>query len=419
MFMTKFSERSSGTPRTRLPSPAWLIVVMSAIVLFCNNGFALIGITAFDSELINQFGISVGALKIRDAFTFGTVAVTGPLAGYLLDRVGIRPLMVVGMLLMAAGMIAYSFANGIIAIYGIHILFGLCLVTSGLFANVILVAATTRKHRGLAIGFIIAGSSLGQAVAPGINEYLGSLVGWRQALLMNAALPILLIPFILFIFPRLDGKSIGAQQESGAGPSYREALSHRNFWLLAVIAMIGFCVELGVVTNMVLFAKRELRLDAASASAAVFCLFVTALISQIGAGWLADRVGSRVVHASSLVVMTLGTLCLAMATPGWMWIGVFLFGLGWGGNYSLIQLLTSNLFLGQAIGRIMGTIAVIESIGAALGPVAIGGLYDHFGSYSVPFFIAAGLTGATTIAVLMLQIPPRVAHQPVLVPTPA
>ncbi len=133
---------------------------------------------------------------------------------------------------------------------------------------------------------------------------------------------------------------------------------------------------------------------------------------NIVASRLADRFGSRIVHITSLSVMAAGAACLAMATPGWLWIGVVVFGLGWGGNYALIQLLTSNIFLGPAIGRIMGTIAVIESIGAAAGPFAIGASYDRAGTYSVPFAVATVLILITILAVRALQLPPR---QPVAV----
>lgn len=405
-------QQQTASPTSPAMDPAarrsLFIVLMSAAVLFVNNGFIVTGITAFDSELLTRFHVSVGALKLRDTFTFGTVAVAGPLAGYLLDRIGLKPLMVIGMLLMAIGMAMYSRADDIYALYAIHILFGLCLVTAGLFANVILVAASTNRHRGLSIGFIIAGSSFGQAIAPRINDLLAMNLGWRHALLVDAVTPLLIIPGILLIFPRLKGStSFESDDPNVPGVTYKAALTHRNFWLLSITAAIGFCVQLGVVTNMVLFVERDLRLGGAAASGAVFLLFISALTSQIGAGFLADRFGSRIVHVTSLVIMACGCACLTMGTPGWMWIGALLFGLGWGGNYSLIQLLTSNLFLGPAIGRIMGTIAVIESVGAASGPYAIGALYDSAGTYSVPFGISTVLILLCVLAVRALDLPPR------------
>ena len=65
------------------------------------------------------------------------------------------------------------------------------------------------------------------------------------------------------------------------------------------------------------------------------------------------------------------------------------------------------MFLGPAIGRIMGTIAVIESVGAASGPYAIGALYDSAGTYSVPFGISTVLILLCVLAVRALDLPPR------------
>jgi predicted MFS family arabinose efflux permease len=387
-----------------------IVVIVSATILFVNNGWIIVGPSAFDSQLLAEFGSGVGALKLRDMSTFMTVAVMAPFAGMLLDRVGVRPLMIAGMLLMATGLAAYRIADSLPFVYGIHILFGLCLVTSGLFANVILVAAFTHRHRGLAIGIIIAGSSLGQALSPRINTAIGHAIGWRDALLSVSILPLLTIPLILLFIPRINWHQAGPGREAGEGLSYAEALRHRNFWLLAIIAGVGFCTQLGVVSNVLLFVQRSLGGTAETGGSAVFVIFICAFCSQIGGGWLADRVGTRLVHVASLIIMASGFGMMALAGPDkmiWLWLGAMGFGLGWGGNYSLIQLLSSNLFLGPAIGRIIGTIAVIESFCAAVGPVMVGSLYDRTGTYAVPFTTCAILVALCIIASLLLTVPPR------------
>lgn len=401
-----------ANPTSKISS-ALLVVLVSAAVLFVNNGFIILGLTAFDSKLLAEFHSDVAALKARDFVTFGTVAVAAPAAGWLLDRIGVRPLLVAGMLLMATGFALYSIVGSLPQIYGIHVLFGLCLVTSGLFANVILVAACTHKHRGLALGFIIAGSSLGQALAPRFNTLLGSWMDWRHVVVSNAMIPLVLIPFILLIVPKIDWHADGPGREAGVGMTYGEALRHRNFWLLSFIAMVGYCTQLGVVSNTVLFVQNDMGGTAETGGTAVFCIFMGALFSQVCFGWLADRFNPKVIHVCTMVIMASGFALMAMAhrdAQGFLWAGAITFGLGWGGNYSLIQLVTSNLFLGPALGRIIGTLAVIESVGAAMGPISVGKIYDVTGSYSTAFAICSALVISSILAVLLMS-PARIGNR--------
>jgi MFS family permease len=66
---------------------------------------------------------------------------------------------------------------------------------------------------------------------------------------------------------------------------------------------------------------------------------------------------------------------------------VILFGLGSGSFGPTTAAATGDLFLGNSLGRIMGTFSIGWGLGGALGPYLGGYFYDHRGSYTLPFLL--------------------------------
>jgi MFS family permease len=80
-----------------------------------------------------------------------------------------------------------------------------------------------------------------------------------------------------------------------------------------------------------------------------------------------------------------------------LWIGLVLFGLGWGGLYTLLQLLAADYFGPQHLGKILGAITVLDTLGGGLGPPLIGAIRDNTGSYDNAFLLVSGLVIAALL----------------------
>lgn len=366
-----------------------LMVAIASLTLFLNNGFMGIGISVFDPLMIQRLHVSVGTLKFGDTITLVTVALTAPLAGYCIDRLGARPLFVSGMSLMAAGLILYASAASLMIVYLAHMLFGLCLVCSGAFACLLVVSAAARRRRGVAIGILLASASLGSGIAPGILSQLKTMFGWQTALYALAGFTLCMLPAIALLVPmRLNIGSTGHRPD-GETATLGGALRSRNFWLLAAVAAIGYMSELGIVTNLVLFFSKDIHLSAGGVSTMMLLVFGTVLAAQFGVGLLCDMLNRRLVHTVCVLIMALGCAILASRSSVLLGLGLVCFGAGWGGNYVLLQYLVTHLFAGPSVGRIVGTIGVVEVLGGAVGPVTFGSSRDWSGSYSAAFATAA------------------------------
>ncbi|NIM69017.1 MAG: MFS transporter [Xanthomonadales bacterium] len=397
--------------------PAYVLLV-AALVLAINNGLTFAGITVFDSALLAELGVSVGELKFRDTVLYLVAAVVAPGVGYLVDRIGAKPALIGGTLVVAGGFAAYAHVDALRHVYLIHFCLGLALATGGLMVSVILVSQWFGAWRGRALGILVSGSSLGNALLPKLNAWLIDAFGWREAFLWTALLPMLLLPLLLLLprHPPWKSAAAAAGPEATAAPpgqasmSYAQALRAPQFWLLGVVAFVTFYAFMGTTANVVLHMQRDLGLPLESAANSLSILFMSAIVTKLGGGWLADRYGPRYVLIGCLLVMMAGTGTLTLMSASTVFTGVLLLGLGWGALYTMVHLLPSRLFGLEALGKIMGTLIIFETMGGASGPFGVGRGYDASGSYLASFAIVTGMLAVALVAALLLRPPRQRAH---------
>ena len=353
----------------------WVIAVTSGVILLINNGMTLAGLNVYDRPLLDALAeaggeaVPLAQLKVRDTITLLVSGLMAPLAGAVADRLGVRPLMMLGALLLAGAYFLYSMVDSLGQIYGIHVLFASALATSGLVVNVILVSRWFVKHRGLALGIALAGTSLGNGTLPPLNVALMAEVGWRQAMALNSLLPLLLLPIIFFVVrerpsdmgltPPADPGKAG-MGDPDTGMTLRNALRTRNFWILAMIASCTFFSIIGTQAHLNLYVLSR-DMSQMDAGLSYTMLFYLGLFGKLASGFLADRLGRKRVFIGTLSLMLVGAHLMTGNTALW---GALFFGLGWGGLYTLLQP-WRRITGPRNLGKIIGMITVIDTLGGA------------------------------------------------------
>ncbi|MFZ9709060.1 MAG: MFS transporter [Steroidobacteraceae bacterium] len=437
----------------------WLVAIMGMLALFLSNGMTATGITIFDPSLLDEFGWSRGDFKFRDFLNFALTAMIAPFVGILIDRVNPRYLLMIGCGFLSLGYVGYSMlANGgpvpvieLIAIvtavgfatvivvalgslapslgrsvaiaiavvvaaiglyfywtewmgnalkqvYLIHMLFALALSVSGSMCVIYLVSSWFVKHRGLAIGIALVGTSLGSAVLPFVNPYLIEDLGWRQAYLYNAVMPVVLFVLVFFVIkgtPAQSGyQAVGQNEALGDlkqhGLTFQQAIRTRTFWAIGLSGFLTYYAIFSFVQHYVLHLNKGFGFTLKEAGLQLFIFSLVAMVAKLANGAIADRIDRHKVFMACLVIMFVGLLGLASMNREWVVASAVIIGLGWGGLFTLYNMLAVNNFGLREIGRINGSISFMESIGVGLGSWITGKLFDAYGSYQVPFTVLAG-----------------------------
>jgi MFS family permease len=284
--------------------------------------------------------------------------------------------------------------------------------------NVYLVSSWFTKKRGLAIGLVLAGTSLGNAAFPKLNGWLLQTMDWQVVFTWIAWIPALIIP-VLFFFLKDSPSTQGGGNASTelpalSGYSLGEALLSRNFWCVAIIAMCTFYGILAMSGHTFLFFRGEGYAEA-QAGTAVSILFMGGLIGKVISGYLAESFGRKRVLLTGLLMMLIGigamVASIVTSSGVLVWGGLILFGFGWGGIYTLIQVLAADLFGMLALGKILGAINILDTIGGAAGPVVTGIMVDQTRGYLQPFIVITVLLLVAALAAALLDMSKGVYHE--------
>lgn len=379
-------------------SNPWTIAGMGLVVLMVTNGMTAVAISVFDESLLNEFGWSRGELKFRDFLNFGVVALFAPLGGVVLDRVGARRMLIAGCLVLATAYLAYSRINRLPEMYLIHVAFAVALLAAGTMVVIVLVSSWFVEKRGLAIGIALVGTSAGSFLLPPLNAVLIGGLGWRRTFVVEALFPLAVLVLVLLIVrnspTEVGGRPLGVAADGPdprrIGLEFGQAIRTRTFWAIGSSGFLIYYSILAVFAHLFLH-MRGLGYEPTVAASALSLLSLVAMTSKLGSGWLADRLDRHRLFMGCLAVMLAGVAGLSTLRPGaWTWGSVLLIGVGWGGLFTLYNMLTVSNFGLKALGKINGTVSSMEAFGGGLGIWLTGVLFDVYGSYRAPFLVLLG-----------------------------
>jgi MFS family permease len=144
---------------------------------------------------------------------------------------------------------------------------------------------------------------------------------------------------------------------------------------------------------------------------------LASLSGRILCGLIADRVGAKPTLLVGLGLQALAvSLYLVTRELAGFYALSLLFGFAYGGVMPLYAILVREYFGQRIMGTAFGAVALVSTVGMALGPWAGGAVFDAFGSYAWLFVGSAGI-GLGAVAIALTFRPPHRIH--VAVPTPS
>ena len=386
-------------------------VAMPAILLV-PMGLFLKSVTA-------EFGWSRTEFSIVIALASLFNAIAMPIAGYLVDRFGVRRVVAAGTLLGCGCYAALSLANSFIAFVAIV---GLAVMLGNMASYPAFMSLTQRwfdKRLGLALAITSTGLAVGIGVASYVIARTIELHGWRTAFFTVgiAALAIGLVNLILFVRDN-DGPVPAEERREGSpltatgGSSLVEALRTRDFWLYsAAFALVVFAV---VGCNIHLPALLSDRGASTAQIASVVAIgSAGSLFGRLFTGLMLDRFSVRSVAAIFFSGQAIGFLLL-MDGLQWALPASFLLGAVQGAEIDMLGYVIARRFGRIAYARVFGTCFSVTLIGAIIGPIAMATVFDHTGSYHLGLMLLPLLPLLALALLHLAAMSPKPVAQPAL-----
>ena len=399
----------------------WLLVA----VAFVTMAVGVNARTAFSllfPAILGEFGWDRGITAGAFSFGFLVSAVVTPFVGRLMDLRGPRIVVELGVLAMGAGLILASLVREPWQLYltlGALVGGGVnCLAYTG---QSIYLTNWFVRRRGLALSIAFSGVGLGSIT---ILPWLGWLIetaGWRSACIwLGILLLVLLAPLNLLLKHRPedmglrpDGLSSGQASSAHAANivdhawaaidwTLGRALRTRRFWWLAAGYFCGLFSWYAVQVHQTKYLI-EIGFAPGEAAWALGLVSLVAVPGQIALGHLSDRIGREWVWMIGNLGFVICYVCLIALRSGPAPVLLYAMivtqgALGYGLT-SVMGPIPTEIFAGPHYGSIFGTVMVAAILGGAAGPWIAGIIYDATGTYAIAFWIAAGCSLISILAI--------------------
>jgi MFS transporter, OFA family, oxalate/formate antiporter len=405
----------SATPRRLFRG--WLIVAAVFAVTFLGFGSAYT-FSSFFQPLQLEFGAARGSVALVFAIAGFLYFIVGVISGPLADRWGARPLVMLGMLLTGAGLLAASAARSLEAVflaYGIGVGLGVgCVYVPA----VSVVQRWFVRRRALASGLAVSGIGAGTLVMPLLASVLIDAIGWRSAYLVLGALTAIVgagVSLLIDSDPRdrgltpdgLAGDQSPAAAAIRSGASLREAVASSTFRILYVTCLISAFAVFVPFVHLVPYAL-DRGIDSRRAALLISLVGVGSTAGRFVLGSVADWIG----RLRFLVVTCIG-MALALA----IWAGAdsfarlavfaLAFGAFYGGWVAILPTVVMDRFGSANISSIIGVLYTSVALGTLAGPTVAGVLFDRSGSYALAIGLGcAANTLAAGLSLILLRKKP-------------
>ncbi|MFT4198722.1 MAG: MFS transporter [Pseudoxanthomonas sp.] len=369
----------------------------------------------FLTPIAQEFGWNLtrtSALVSASAFTQAPCSL---LVGFLLDRFGVRRMVLPGIVLYGIGVMALAAASGnSVQAYALFMLVGALSSPATMLAySKIVTAWFSRKRAFMLSVYAVLAATIGSAV-PQIARRLIEAYGWRDAYLGLGGMVIAVgfpVMFFLLREPAVPGTS--GRPGSGPGrvpplPASEPVLSAAQvrrspvYWqIMAAITLCTLALT-GIGAHTVpMLVERGLSRVVATDILSLYAL--SSMAGQLAMGWALDRTRSPRIAAPVVALNLAGLAVLYWArSPDMAVVGGILQGLSSGSELSLGKFLYARYFGSRAFGEIFGLQVLFIGLSAGLGPVMMAATHDATGNYRLGLLLLGGLIAIASILILRL-----------------
>jgi sugar phosphate permease len=401
----------------------WIVAAGAGIQLLTG---ALLG-QAFGAYVVllrQEFGWSKTVLSAASSLREAESGIMGPVQGWLLDSLGPRRVVQIGLVIFAGGFLLFSQVHSIELFFAAFFIMSIGASLCGYLSITFAAVQWFERRRATAIALTSAGFAIG-GIAVRITVISLEELGWRETAVLSAIILLVMgLPLaqVIRFRPsdhglRVDGDpedspALAAARLLEAGGSrdftLREAMRTRAFWFVSFGHASALFIVSAMNVHLISHLIESLDYSLGLAATITTVLPLVFLIGTLLGGPIGDRFNKRWLVVICMFMHASGLLLLAHAANVLMVMGfMVLHGLGWGLRGPQMAAIRADYFGRSAFATILGVSNLVIIIGTISGPVIAGYMYDQTGNYRVGFDILAIIAAAGSIFFVLAPRPAR------------
>lgn len=402
----------------------WVVAAVAFLTMLATSG--AVGLPgALILPLAKEFNWDVAGISSALAVRLILFGLMGPFAAALIERHGIRNVVLTALALIVTGLLG---ATVMTQLWQLVFLWGIVVgIGTGLTALVIGAIVSSRwftRHRGLVLGLMTASASTGQLVFLPLAAWLVQHVSWRMALVPSiAGLGFVAVLVLLFMRDRPADVGLlpyGETQATAAAAvakpalavalgAFREGSRSSTFWILAATFFICGLSTNGLIQTHFIPLCADFGMPQVAAASALAMMGAFDIVGTILSGWLSDRFDNRWLLFWYYGLRGLSLIYLPSSTFTIYGLSLFamFYGLDWIATVPPTVRLAAATFGREKAGLIFGWVFAAHQAGAAVAAFGAGFTRSELSTYLPAFYTA----GAACLVAALLAISIQKAGQ--------
>ena len=412
----------------------WRMVGLVSAMRVLGGGLHNYGFTVFFLPLSQDLGLSRAATSLAFSLARAEGALEGPFVGYLIDRFGPRPMLLLATIMCGAGYILLAWVDSYTTFLIVYLGIISLSFTPG-FVHAAMAVGNTWfiRYRARAMTVISSAVPIGGALLTPLLAMAVQTWGWRWGAILAGTL-FLIIGIPLGISVRPSPESMGLlpdgelprlqtagtdgvldpspKKSEQVDPTLREAMKTMVFWLFVV----GMTVRVAAYSTISVHFIPIMVWKGLSEEHAAFLLGAFAFLNWAAhyvVGPIADAVNRPKLLAACMLAAAGSVLLLIWDDALWaLWSFTILFT-AIDASFPIVWATIGDFFGRKYFATIRGTMAFFYTWGGVIGPVVAGAIYDRSQSYVATLWGICGLLLLGALLTALLINPWNAAHEKV------
>ena len=373
--------------------------------------------------LEEAFGWGRDGISLAVSINVLLYGLTAPIAAALMERFGIKRVVMVALATVGSGALLTIFMNSLwqlIALWGFVVGVG-----TGSMALVFAASIVNRwfvERKGLVIGALTAAAATGQLIFLPTLSTFAITYGWKSVSITVGIAALVMVPLIYILLPErpsdIGVRPFGAQEDWQA-PSQikgnaaalavntlREAVRVKNFWYLVISFFVCGLSTSGLIGTHFIPAAHDHGMMEVAAASLLALIGVFDVVGTLFSGWLTDRIDPRKLlffyyFLRGLSLFLLPSILFATVHPSTLFFVIF-YGLDWVATVPPTILLCRTVLGPERATVVYGWVFAAHQIGGSIAAFGAGVARVKFGDYAAAFY-ASGIA-CLLVSLLVLRI---------------